>query len=427
MNTVEPPHPARSRVATRRTLAFVLVCFAQLLSGSISSMDAADTPTFSDDDFANVRGALAAALAHGAFPGCSYAIGSSRRVHSIGGVGHFAYDAKTTKTLGLATNPNCTKKTLYDLASLTKVIGTTTVTLALIRDRKIGLRDPISRWLPEFVKNDSGEVDERRTKVNVEHLLVHASGLPAWKAFYRSAKSYRETIELALATPLETDPGTRYRYSDVGFILLGELASRAGRAPLSELEKKLVFAPLGIDDLLRSPAKSKHARIPPTELDPATKELVHGIVHDENCRGAEGATGHAGLFGSAEAISILAREYLRALRGESKILPRELTRTFVRRRELVPGSSRALGWDTPSGLSSGGDYISPSSFGHTGFTGTSIWIDPSRDLYFLLLTNRVHPTRKNRKISAVRRGFAHAVVTAIEPDAKPVDRNSEEN
>jgi CubicO group peptidase (beta-lactamase class C family) len=166
---------------------------------------------------------------------------------------------------------------------------------------------------------------------------------------------------------------------------------------------------------LRNPPADLRPRIAPTEQIAGTKQFVHGIVHDENARAAEGLTGHAGLFSTAEDVSRFAAEMLKAVRGESKIWPRDLARAFTTRRNLVGGSTRALGWDTPSASkSSAGDRMSRTSFGHTGFTGTSMWIDPERNLYVILLSNRVHPTRANPKIALVRRRLANAVVEAFD-------------
>jgi CubicO group peptidase (beta-lactamase class C family) len=377
-------------------------------------------------DFSGVAKELERAISEQAFPGCAVAVGTSEGLLWQHGFGRFVYDDEVARTTGLSGNPTPSEKTLYDLASLTKVIGTTSVVIALVRDGQLRLDDPVDKWLPGFSKaGATKEARQARTRITVEHLLVHASGLPAWKSFYREANSYDEILRAVASSPLESEPGTKYRYSDLGFMLLGDIASRAGAKPLADLERELIFAPLGMENTLRNPGKRRRAEIPPTELDPATKSYVHGVVHDENCRAAEGATGHAGLFSNARDLSIFAAELLRGLRGDSRVFPRELVSQFVRRREMIASSSRALGWDTPSGLSSGGKTISPDAFGHTGFTGTSIWIDSKRDVFFILLTNRVHPTRENRKISAARRAFANAVLEAVDGKRGRKDRKDD--
>jgi len=374
-------------------------------------------------DFSATAVVLERAISDRAFAGCAVAVGTSDGPLWQRGFGHFVHDDATARRVGLRGNPTPSGKTLYDLASLTKVIGTTSVIIALVRDGKLRIADPVDRWLPEFSRaGETPQARRRRGSITVEHLLAHASGLPAWEAFYQQTSGYDGILRAVASSPLQNDPGTKYRYSDLGFMLLGEIASRAGGKPLTELERELVFTPLGMTDTLRNPAMERRAEIPPTELDPETKRYLHGVVHDENCRAAEGATGHAGLFASTSDLSILAAELLRGLHGRSRVFPRELVSRFVRRREMIAGSSRALGWDTPSGLSSGGKKISPTAFGHTGFTGTSIWIDPVRDVFFILLTNRVHPTRENRKILAVRRAFADAVLDAFDGDEERTAR-----
>ena len=169
-----------------------------------------------------------------------------------------------------------------------------------------------------------------------------------------------------------------------------------------------------MSNTFRNPTPSQRLAIPPTERDSHTGRLRHGVVHDENCRAAGGVTGHAGLFSSVVDLSKFAAELLNGYHGRSTVFPRRLVRLFAKRPDIVSGSSRALGWDTPSGRSSGGSNISANSIGHTGFTGTSLWIDFDRGVYFMLLTNRVHPTRTNRKISEVRRQFADAVLQAVD-------------
>jgi CubicO group peptidase (beta-lactamase class C family) len=359
-------------------------------------------------DFSVAAELLAKAVEEGAFPGCVAASGSSRELFWIAGFGR----------LDEAGGPPATAATLYDLASLTKVVGTTSVILALTRDGKLSPGDKVAKHLPEFAgappASGAGRPADAawREQVTIEHLLTHSSGLPAWRPFHREVRSYGELLARVLAEPLEVEPGTRERYSDLGFILLGEIAARAGGRPLEELERTLVFEPLGLAETLRSPPPELLARIAPTERAPGGEGFIHGIVHDENSRAAEGRTGHAGLFSTARDLAAFAAELLRCQRGEGVLFPRELAVEFTRRRGLVEGSSRALGWDTPSRSSSAGEILSPRSFGHTGFTGTSLWIDPERDLYVILLSNRVHPSRDSRGILEVRPRLADAVARA---------------
>jgi len=365
-------------------------------------------------DFSRVNRLLAAAVKDGAFPGCAAAVGSSSGSYWTGGFGTLALDRKTAGKLALPAAAVPGSGTLYDLASLTKVIGTTSVVTALVQEKKLALEDTVASHLPAFAPASlEKKIRALKKKVTVEQLLLHTSGLPSWKPLYETCKSYRELLKAILETPLEAEPGSLYRYSDLGFILLGELAAKAGGKPLAALEEELVFRPLGMKNTLRNPPASRKKRIAPTELDKKTKKFIHGKVHDENARAGEGITGHAGLFSTSSDLSRLARELLLALKGKSRRLDRKVIENFIRCKDSPGGSSRALGWDTPSKKSSAGELASRKSFGHTGFTGTSIWIDPENDLYIILLSNRVHPTRQNRKISNVRRAFANEAVSAL--------------
>ena len=338
---------------------------------------------------------LTRAIADGAFPGCSVAVGTDEGPLWLAAYGHLDYGKSEPTTVG----------TLYDLASLTKVCSTTLVALRLADQGRIALGDPVARYVPEFTGGG-------RDQVTLEHLLTHSSGLPAWRPLYKTAASYGEVVELAAATALEGEPGERMRYSDIGVILLGEALSRAAGKPPTVLEQELIFGPLRMHGTSRQLPESRRAAAAPTERQPSG-ECLQGVVHDENARAGEGLTGHAGLFSTARDLAILAEELIKGWHGRSNVLPGPLLRTFTTRREIPVGSSRALGWDTPSGRSSSGQYFGVHSFGHTGFTGTSIWIDPDRPLYVLLLTNRVHPTRDNRKIMQVRRELADRVVEGL--------------
>lgn len=376
-------------------------------------------------DLSIARGILERAIGDRAFPGCVVSVGTSEGCTWREALGKLSYGRDA---------PAVTQLTQYDLASLTKVVGTTSVILRLAQDERIDLAAPISRYIPEFLARAADEGErERRRSVTVEHLLTHCAGLVAWRPFYRDVSSYDELLDRVLRTPLERAPGEKTVYSDLGFILLGEIAARVGGRPLPELERSLVFAPLGMTDTLRNPPSEQRPRAAPTELSaegaegpegpegPASEPgpCWQGVVHDENARAGGGVTGHAGLFSTAGDLCRLAEEILRCRRGRPGIFRPEWVRRFTRRRGLVSGSSRALGWGTPSEGSSAGNRLSPTSFGHTGFTGTSIWLDPDRDVYVILLTNRVHPTRENRKVFAVRRRLADAVADAIDAAASP--------
>lgn len=401
-----------------QTLQTLRIFHAGLLSGLLGVCFplAADAPPgpVAAVSFAPVERLLAAAVADGAFPGCAAAVGRSSGLLWKGGFGSLDSDGH-----GAAT-----PATLYDIASLTKVVGTTSVVLALLRDGKLGLDDPLGKHVPAF---SSGAAE--RSAVKLRHLLVHASGLPAWEPLYRSVHGHEAVVAAAAALRLEGAPGTRERYSDLGFILLGEAAARAGGKPLGALEEELVFAPLGMRRTTRAVAPEDVSRAAPTERRPpvlpppkgtspegggGSHPAVRGVVHDENAAAAGGLTGHAGLFSTADDLALFARELLLARAGRSAWMPRALATEMMRRQGFVPGSSRALGWDTFTPGGSGGSRLSRAAVGHTGFTGTSMWIDPEQDLFIILLSNRVHPTRENGRIAKVRRDFADLVVLCLE-------------
>ena len=391
---------SQTRVARPESAKGVVVIVVLL---TMAARGAAEPPEF---DFSSAKRVLEEAIDERAFPGCSVAVGTHDRVLWLRGFGHLDYDK----------SESVTPTTLYDLASLTKIVGTTSVVMGLVRDGKLAIADPVEKHVPQFVTAiDDPPQRDRRRKVTIEHLLTHSSGYPAGPRTPKDAKSFADVLAGTLNTPLVADQGQKTVYSDAGYILLGEIASRAGGQPLADLERRLVLEPLGMKTTLRNPPMDLRPRIAPTERISGTKQFVHGVVHDENARAAEGLTGHAGLFSTADDMGRFAAEMLKAVRGESKIWPRDLAREFTTRRNLVPGSTRALGWDTPSQTkSSAGDRMSRMAFGHTGFTGTSMWIDPERNLYVVLLSNRVHPTRANPKIAAVRRRLADAVVEAFD-------------
>ena len=210
-----------------------------------------------------------------------------------------------------------TPQTLYDLASLTKIVGATSVSLTLLRDHKLMLTDRVSQYLPEFLAGAKDETEKQlRKKVTIEHLLTHSSGLPAWAPLFQNAKTYQAVLKASLEIPLQAEPGTRTRYSDLGLIILGEVLSRAGGKRLADLEGERVFMPLGLRDTLRNPPQALWGRIAPTERRPDGHSFWHGIVHDENARAGQGLTAHAGLFSTADDLAILASEWLRSSWGE---------------------------------------------------------------------------------------------------------------
>jgi CubicO group peptidase (beta-lactamase class C family) len=310
--------------------------------------------------------------------------------------------------------------TVFDLASLTKVIAIATLTMRAVDDGRLNLDSRVAEHFPEWRGED-------RSIVTVRDLLAHSSGLTAYLPFFRDHTGRNEFQRAICTLPLEYQPRTRAIYSDLGFILLGFLLEDVhGRYPLpgktargpdesarlasqfTELATRLTSGPLTFN-----PPKAWRSKTAPTEVDGWRGRLLVGEVHDENAWALGGAAGHAGLFGTAGAVGDFARAVLRTIAGEPILAGPDTLRTFITRTN-VPGSSRTLGWDTMLPTSSCGTLLSPSSIGHTGFTGTSLWIDWERDLYVALLTNRVHPTREGQGIREVRRAVHNAVVEALD-------------
>ena len=337
----------------------------------------------------------------GAAPGAVVAVsvGGWRFIHAVGQLG-----SEVSQPVG--------PRTVYDLASLTKVVALTTVMMFAVDQGRIRLDDPVQRYLPEFV-------GPNKEAVTVRNLLTHSSGLPAHRPLWREAPGRDSALALVAAMPLDTLPGFRMVYSDLGAILLTRIVERAYGQPIDALFRSMVASPLRLKSTRFLPPKSWLGRIAPTERDPWRGRLIHGEVHDENAAFLGGVSGHAGLF--SDALDLLTfGEWLLGRRNPELARPgpglREaVVRDFTHRQELVAGSSRALGWDTPSPGSSAGTRLSAESFGHTGFTGTSIWVDPTRALVVVLLSNRVNPTRDNPRLGPLRVLVTDRAVAALEP------------
>jgi serine-type D-Ala-D-Ala carboxypeptidase len=337
---------------------------------------------------------LDSAVAAGAAPGAvlGVTINGARFIHATGQLG--ADDPERVQAT-----------TVYDLASLTKVVGLTSAVMFGVKDGKLELDAPVQRYVPCFV----GQEKER---VTLRMLLAHAAGLPAWRPLFREANTRAEALTLLDQTPLASQPGTAEIYSDLGMIVLTQVVEAVYHERLDSLLERRLFRPLALESLRFLPVTGDGVRIAPTELDSWRGRLLRGEVHDENAARLDGVSGHAGLFGSVSDLLTFSEWMIRRWKEDP------VAREFTRRQELVPGSSRALGWDTPSEGSSGGTMLSARSFGHTGFTGTSLWIDPERDLAIVLLSNRVNPTRENTRWTAVRPAIADLVMTTLFEDAR---------
>lgn len=347
-------------------------------------------------------------VAKKAFPGGVVLIGRNGRIEHRRAFGKLSYDENAEPTR---------PETIYDLASLTKVVATTTATMILVDEERLNLDLPVQAYLPKFQ-------GPGKAAVTVRHLLTHSSGVDWWAPLYQELKGKKAFLERIYTMELKSEPGTQMKYSDLGILLLGEILERVAGRPLDAFVRERVFAPLGMKDTGWRPAPSLLPRIAPTEKDPWRGRLLRGEVHDENAFALGGVAPHAGLFGSADDLAKLAQMLLwKGVYAQKRIVASSTVERFTRAADLPAGSSRALGWDTksPEG-SSAGRFFSPTSFGHTGFTGTSMWIDPERQLFVILLTNRVHPTRDNTLIREVRPALAEAVIRALEPVRTGLDR-----
>ena len=293
---------------------------------------------------------------------------------------------------------------VFDLASLTKVLATTTLIATAVEKSQLTLDDPVSRWLPAWQGDD-------RRGVTIHDLLAHAGGLTAHLPFFRDHLG-RAAFERSICTlPLEYPPRTRSVYSDLGFILLGFILEDAAGDTLAN-QFKTLGERQEWGDIGYSPGPARRRRAVPTEVDLWRGRLLNGEVHDENAWALGGAAGHAGLFGTARSVGRFARTILRDLRGEGALARADTLRQFTTGTGVAQ-SSRALGWDTMLPTSSCGTKMSPDAFGHTGFTGTSLWIDQPAGAYVVLLTNRVCPSRDNDEIVQIRPAFHDAVMQAL--------------
>jgi CubicO group peptidase (beta-lactamase class C family) len=344
------------------------------------------------------------AIADRAFPGATLAVGYRGRV-ALYWSGKLSYDAKSPRVNG---------RTMYDVASLTKVIVTTTLVEKLVEGdfhSPLQLDAPVERYLPEWA---GGPQPEWRHRVTVRHLMTHTSGLPPFKEYWRTSKGKQDTLKMIFAEPLESEPGTKMVYSDLGIILMAEIIERLTGRTLDDLAKEYIFTPLGMNASMYKPSKKLWPQIAPTEFDANfRKRLIQGEVHDENAFAIGGVSGHAGLFSTAPDLAAFCQMLLNGgVYAHQRVLRRSTIAQFTVPQQLS-GGTRTLGWVVPTEGSSSGHYFSLHSFGHTGFTGTSIWIDPDRELFVVMLTNRVNPTRENHKIAEVRPALHDAVIEAL--------------
>jgi len=333
-----------------------------------------------------------------AFPCLSLAVNHHGKLVALNALGRFTFEPDADQV---------TAPTLFDLASLTKVVATTAMAMILYERGILDLEIPVVAIVPEFATDDS-----RRREITIRMLLAHSSGLPAYEKLFLQARTREKLLQAAFATPLTAGPGARAEYSDIGFIVLGVALERLAEESLDHFCQREIFGPLGMTKTVFNPAASLRNSIPPTADDHTfRKRIIQGEVQDENASRLGGIAGHAGLFAAAGDVAIFAQVMLN---GGGPILRPETVALFAHRESTPRGTSRALGWDTPSSPSQSGQYFSVRSFGHLGYTGTSLWVDPERELSITLLTNRTWPDCSNQAIRQVRPAFHDAIIAGLE-------------
>ena len=334
-------------------------------------------------NIANIQKSLSLAVKDSAFPGGVLLASKDGKIFIHEAFGYHTYDKKEKVTRG----------DIYDLASITKVIATTSSVMLLADQNKISLDDKVVKYLPEF-KGRQKNYFKQKSNTTIRHLITHTAGLPAFKEYFKMNKPVESILDSVMNTEPEYEIEKNTIYSDIGIITLGKVVEAISETSLDIFIDSLIFDPLGMNSTYFNPPKSRIKRIVPTEFSIVDNNTIRGFVHDENAHSLGGVAGHAGLFSTARDLATFSQMMLNnGIYGWKRIFNSETVNLFTSRANLLEGSSRALGWDSPQGKASGGVYISDSSFGHTGFTGTSLWIDPEHQLFVILLTNAVHPNR----------------------------------
>jgi CubicO group peptidase (beta-lactamase class C family) len=335
----------------------------------------------------------------GGYPGAAVVVG--RRGYSVfaRGYGRLSWDDASADV-----SPT---HTIYDLASVSKVVGTTAAAMALFDEGRLKLDAPVMEYLPAFA--DGGA----KNRVTVRMLLTHRSGLPAGRDLWRIALSPGEARQALLNTPIRCEPGECFVYSDLGMDVLGLVLEAAAGESLDSYLARRVFGPLGMTDTWYRPPAELRYRIAPTELTPPRGYPLRGEVHDENAYILGGVAGHAGLFSTAADLSVFAQAMLNGgTFGGARVFADSTVKLFTAR----SAGERGLGWDTCAGKHGCGDFLGPTAYGHIGYTGTSVWIDPEREMFVILLTNRVHAARARRPakvIADIRDDLADAAAWAV--------------
>jgi serine-type D-Ala-D-Ala carboxypeptidase len=341
----------------------------------------------------------------GGYPGAAVVVGRKGAAVWEKGFGRLGWTEES--------GPVIAERTIYDLASLTKVIGTTTAVMILFDEGKLHLDDQVVKYIPEFTGGG-------KENVTLRMLLEHRSGLPAGRDIWRIAHTPEEARAAVISTPLFAAPGQYYEYSDLGADMLGFAVEAVAGEPLDTFLQRRVFTPLGMTDTHYRPDASLRGRIAPTEITPPRGYPLRGEVHDENAYALGGVAGHAGLFSTVSDLSIFAQMMLNGGTYDGTRIVSDSTVQLFTHRGSVAKSTRALGWDTCAGSFGCGKYLGSDAYGHTGYTGTSLWIDPDHEMFVILLTNRVHAAKARRPakvISDVRADLADAAALAVTDNA----------
>ena len=365
-----------------------------------------------DPAFSEVYSVLEKAIEDRTFPGCAFGVLDSQGARIVDALGRQTYEPDA---------PRIEATTVYDLASLTKVLATTSMAMLLYERHLLDLDQPLVDILPEFaICSRLDQAESIRAKVTIRHLLAHSSGLTGYARLFESAHTREELLDACIHMPLQHIPGTVSEYSDIGFILLGCVLETLTGDTIDGFCSREIFTPLGMNETAYLPAPEARKSIPPTEEDFHFRHrVIQGEVQDENCWVMGGVSGHAGLFGSVNDILQFSRNWLTAEAGAhggptgSSLFQPDTVRLFSTRSSLPSGSSRALGWDTPSAPSSSGKFFSSESIGHLGYAGTSLWIDRLNSIAVVLLTNRTWPSRDNQRIRELRPLFHDKVREAL--------------
>lgn len=356
-------------------------------------------PQNTSNQFNDIDSVINKAIVDEAFPGAVVLVWKDGKIIFEKPFGHFTYDK---------TSPEVNINTIYDLASVTKVVATTTAAMICCDRKLFSLDDKVVKYIPEFGVNG-------KENITIKNLMLHNSGLVAWQKFYERNLTTDEVLKEIYGAELEYKTGEKMVYSDLGIITLGKIIEKVTGKSLDVFCKDEIFVPLKMNSTFYNPADSLKKFCAPTELDNYWRNRqLQGEVHDETSAMLNGVAGHAGLFSTANDISKLMAVLMNEGKLNDKQFIQQSTIEYFTKR-YSDESSRAIGWDTKSETgSSAGNYFSANSFGHTGYTGTSIWADPGRNLFVVFLTNRVYPTRENGKLGKMRPELHNTIIKCLE-------------